>query len=53
MTLRKTVAVPSIAVLAVAGGLAVAGCGSSSSADTTTQQSQNAGATKRRERAAR
>ncbi len=46
MTSRKTVALPSIAVLAVTGGLVVAGCGSSSSADTTTQQSQNAGAMK-------
>jgi hypothetical protein len=44
MRARRGIAIP-MAVLAVAGGVALGGCGGSSDDDTTTQQSQNASAT--------
>ncbi len=46
MNRTRVLAIPGVAVLAVAGGIAVGGCGSDSSTDTgTAQESTNAAAT--------
>ena len=45
MRARQAMAFPAVAILAVAGGIALGGCGGSSNEDQTTQQSQNAAAT--------